>query len=121
MKRYYIVFILFLAACASRTKHLDKLIGTNIADLLLTWEEPKVVLALQNGKSAYTYSQVSTHSNAFVRPVGVKSLRYSSDVFFVYKVLTTDSVGTILSWQAKRQDSQLDSVGLVKTFHLIPK
>jgi hypothetical protein len=116
-----LLLLLILAACASRTKTLDRLVGTSIDDLLPKWEEPKAIIDLQAGQKAYTYVKVNAQSKSFILPVGDKYTRYSSDIFYMYTVVTTDSTGTILSWEAISLDTQLDSVGLVNTFRLNPE
>ena len=108
-------------ACASRTKTLDLLVGTSIEDLLPKWEEPKAIIDLKAGQKAYTYIRVHAQSKSFERAAGNSRTKYSSDIFYMYTIVTTDSTGTILSWEAKRLDTQLDSVGLVNTFRLNPE
>lgn len=121
MQKTPLLLVLILAACVSRTKTLDRLVGTSIDDLLPKWEEPKAIIDLQAGQKAYTYIKVNAQSKSFVRPVGDKYIRYSSDISYMYTVVTTDSTGTILSWEAIRLDTQLDSAGLVNTFQLNPE
>ena len=110
-----------MAACASRTKTLDRLVGTSIEELLPKWEEPKAIIDLQASQKAYTYIRVNAQSKSFERAAGNGKTKYSSDIFYMYTIVTTDSTGTILSWEAKRLDTQLDSAGLVNTFQLNPE
>ena len=72
MQKIPLLLLLILTACASRTKTLDRLVGTSIDDLLPKWEEPKVIIDLQAGQKAYTYIKVNAQSKSFVRPVGDK-------------------------------------------------
>jgi hypothetical protein len=107
---------MFLVACASRTKALDKLIGTDVKSVLERWDEPVLVNTNDSEKTAYVFMQI-TYVAPHVDAQGSERQRATdSDLFWTYTCLTTDSTDVIKHWKAHRSQSQLDSSEIMDLF-----
>jgi hypothetical protein len=116
-----ILFVLLIASCASRTKALEKLVGTHIEELLPKWDKPKAVYQLKADEVAYVFVKAHNQSNTPVQVEGKEYDRFRSQNSYVYTVLKTNKGGNILSWEAKWVQNGLDSASLMSTFQLNPK
>lgn len=121
MKYYLIPLILVLAACANRTKALNKLVGTPMDEVLTKWDKPKKVIELTNDEKAYAFVYAYVRSNGVERSAGNEGIKPFSIVSYTYTVIRADIDGTILSWDVKQLDDQIDSSTLVTLFELNAK
>ncbi len=117
-KFYYLIVILVLAACANRTKALNKLVGTPMDDLLIKWDTPKEIIKLVDGAKAYVFVYAYVRSNGIERSAGNDGIKRHSLVSYTYTVVTASDKGTILSWDVKQINDNVDSSSLVSLFQL---
>jgi hypothetical protein len=121
MKLYGLIVLLLFAACASRTKALDKLVGTHIEELLPKWDEPKKIMALNNYQMAYVFVYANVQSKGIQQAAGKTGIKFHSDISYVHTVITTNGDGTILNWDVQHIGIPLDSIQLLQVFNLNPR
>jgi hypothetical protein len=120
MKNFLLLLILAIAACATRTQTLDRLIGTNIENLLPKWDEPQKIIELKHRNKAYAFVSTHVQSKSIEQSVGSSGVKTGSEIFALYTVITTQEDGTIISWDVKRLKGYLDSTSLLQVFELHP-